>query len=344
MKGAACTDIHFGKKANSKTHNEDCLRFLSWFCEQVRKDPEIDHILFLGDWNENRSSLNIETLKYSYLGAKMLNSLGMPVFFVVGNHDLYHRHNRDVHSVIPFNEFENFHVIDEPTIVEQIGNGGAFVCPFMFPEEYPALSKFTSYETWWGHFEFKGFMVTGYGMVMQTGPDIIDFRGPKYIVSGHFHKRQAHENVVYMGNTFPMDFGDAGDTHRGMMVYDHNADDEIIFYDWDDCPKYTKTTLSELIDNTVTLYPESRVKCIVDIPISFEESTALRQKFTEMYQLREFTLEESVEIKEAMTDTEVDIGEDGHLLGVNELVIQMLDGIETDHIDSEILKDVYQTL
>ena len=45
-KAAVCTDIHFGKKTNSKVHNEDCIRFLEWFRDQVKKDPEIDHIMF----------------------------------------------------------------------------------------------------------------------------------------------------------------------------------------------------------------------------------------------------------------------------------------------------------
>ena len=84
-KAAVCTDIHFGKKSNDKTHNQDCIRYLEWFKSQVDKDSEIDHVMFLGDWNENRSALNIETLNYSYQGAKILNSIGLPVFFIIGN-------------------------------------------------------------------------------------------------------------------------------------------------------------------------------------------------------------------------------------------------------------------
>ena len=97
LKKAACmTDIHFGKKANSEEHNKDCLRFIDWFCDFVKADPEIDHIMFLGDWNENRSALNIATLNFSYQGAKKLNELGLPVFFIIGNHDMYHRYSREI--------------------------------------------------------------------------------------------------------------------------------------------------------------------------------------------------------------------------------------------------------
>ena len=343
-KAAVCTDIHFGKKSNSRKHNEDCINFLQWFKSQVESDPEIDHVMFLGDWNENRSALNIETLNYSYQGARILDSIGLPVFFIIGNHDLYRRHTRDIHSVVPYTEMDNFHIITEPEVIPEIGNGGALVCPYLFHHEYPNLKQYLKLETWWGHFEFRGFVITGYAITMPTGPDHADYRGPKHIFSGHFHRRQASEQVIYIGNTFPMDFGDAGDNERGMITYDHESD-ETLFYNWEECPKYIKTTLTNLIDKTVELQPEARVKCVIDIPITFEESTELRTVFMERHNLREFTLEESREIKTAMTDTETDVDwETTKLKGVNELVVEMLGDIETDHIKSELLIEIYQGL
>lgn len=346
-KGAFFTDIHFGKKANSVTHNTDCLHFVEWFCEQVRKDPEIDYVGFLGDWNENRSALNIATMNFSHKAAKMLDSLGIPIFFIVGNHDLYYRHSREIHSVINFTEFKNFVIIDEPTIVDKI-EGGVLFSPFLFHDEYDNLHKYHKVPFWAGHFEFRGFVITGYNVTMPTGPDPKDYVGPKHIVSGHFHKRQAHENIVYIGNTFPMDFGDAGDTNRGMMTYDH-IKDEMLFFDWEDCPKYIKTTLSALLedpsDRKNILCSQARVKCVVDIPISFEESTYLLQKFMEEYNLREFSMEESPEIRDALSSTEAGIDWDKEeLVGVNDLVLKMLNGIESEHIDNGLLIEIYKEL
>lgn len=341
-RGSYCTDIHFGKKSNSSQHNEDCLNFLDWFCEQAIEQGS-DYVAFLGDWNENRSSLNIATLNYSYRGAKKLNELGIPVFFVVGNHDLYHRYSREVHSVLPFSEFSNFVLVEHPLVVEEI-HGGALFVPYLFHEEYADLANHLKIPFWAGHFEFKGFEVTGYGMKMPTGPEPSDFKGPKHIVSGHFHKRQADGNIVYMGNCFPMDFGDAGDFNRGMMTYDH-VKDKMEFIDWEQCPKYIKTTLSKLLDGSVELYPDARVKCIVDIPVTFEESTVIRKKYTEDYKLREFVLEESAQLQEALTDTESTIDWDNEKLSsVNELVVQMLNNIESDHINNQTLVSIYQDL
>lgn len=294
QKGIYLTDLHFGKKSNSQQHNEDCIRFLTWFCDHVKNDPSIDYVGFLGDWNENRSALNISTMKYSYEGAKMLNSLGIPVFFVVGNHDLYHRHSREVHSVIPFQEFSNFRVIENPTIIEEI-EGRALFCPFMFHNEYDELLKYSDVPFWAGHFEFKDFVVTGYNMKMQHGPDAGMFAKPKHIISGHFHKRQAVNNVIFMGNTFPMDFGDADDNERGLMVYDH-ATSTPTFYNWEDGPAYAKVTVSKLLDEDVAFRPGTCVKCVVNEPITYEESVGIKDNYTKAYKLREFVFEESMSL------------------------------------------------
>lgn len=350
LKGAFFTDIHFGKKSNSETHNQDCLNFIDWFCSKVKSDPTIDYVAFLGDWNENRSSLNISTLNYSYLGAKRLNELGLPVFFVVGNHDLYHRHTREIYSIVPFKEFSNFNIIDEPIIITDIHNNAVF-SPYLFHEEYSNLTEYLEIPFWAGHFEFKGFIVTGHNMKMPTGPDPTLFKGPTHIVSGHFHKRQQQDNIIYMGNTFPMDFGDAGDWKRGLMIYDHITQ-QPTFIDWMDCPKYIQVKLSDLLENTCTLYNNARVQCTVDIPITYEESNTIRSTFMEQFQLREFTLEESYELSKALRETEgLDEEETNNssseiveIDSVNDMVIRMLTNIKTDQIDNNILVEQYQRL
>lgn len=335
-------DIHWGKKANSKDHNDDCMNYLRWFSKQVSSNKDIDHIIFLGDWNENRSALNIATLNYAYEGAKILDSIGLPVFFVVGNHDLYHRHTREIHSIIHHNQFNNFIVIDTPTVVEQI-HGGALITPYLFHEEYQDLAQYNGLPNWFGHFEFRGFQITGYSMKMPTGPDPSEFGCPTNIFSGHFHKRQEDFNIKYIGNTFPMDFSDAGDNNRGMAIFD-SVNNKTTYINWDQCPKYTKTTLSNVLDGAVEIYPASRVRCIVDIPMSFEESSYLKQKFTDDYHLREFVFEESREVAQAFSETESSIDADDKLATVDELVVQMLNDINVDQLDNKLLIEIYRKI
>lgn len=337
-KAASFTDIHFGCKNNSTQHNEDCIAFLEWFCDTARTN-NVDHIIFMGDWYENRSALNISTMHYSYKGAKLLNDLGIPVFFVLGNHDLYHRHTREIYSTIHFHEFDNFIMITEPTVINEIETT-PLICPFLFPNEYGELFKYTKLQTWWGHFEFQGFVITGYNIKMPTGPDPKDFKGPKYIFSGHFHKRQKGGNVVYIGNTFPTNFGDAGDNERGMIIYDHISQ-ELDFIDWPNCPQYIKTNITTILDGNIILPPQSRVKCLLDVPITYEEHTFLKQSLTDEFQLREFTFEDNMTDLSEMEDSDTEIDQ---LESIDELVVRMLDGIDIPSIDNPTLIKQYQKL
>lgn len=350
-KGIFFTDIHFGKKSNSQLHNEDCLRFVAWMCDLIKQDPSIDYVGFLGDWFENRSAINIATINFAYQAARILNEIGLPVFFVVGNHDLYHRHTREIHSIAPYAEFSNFRIIDEPTIVNDI-EGGAFFSPFLFHEEYEDLGEFLAIPFWGGHFEFKGFKITGYNIVMQSGPEPTKYAGPKRIFSGHFHQRQTQANITYIGNAFPMDFGDAGDFARGVATYDHTTH-EYAFFNWEDCPKYVRVKASKATQEGFTLPTNARVKCVLDVDLSFEEGKALREHLLSAFSLRELTLEEhSDELTAILTDTEgnaIDSGDQevttiDDVSTVDQLVIQMLAGIVSDKIDSAILVEQYKRL
>ena len=341
-KTCSLTDIHFGCKANSELHNQDCLNYIDWFCDNVRKDPDIDSIVFMGDWFENRSALNVSTLNYSHRGAKKLNDLGLPVFFIIGNHDLYHRHNREVYSTISFGEFDNFTIINEPTYIPHLGAGN-LVCPYLFHAEYPQLAEYAHAPVWWGHFEFKGFVITGYNVLMPTGLDASSYEKQKRIFSGHFHKRQVSGNVCYIGNVFPTSFGDANDFERGMAVYTHDTDN-LQFLNWVDCPKYIKINMSDIIDDSAVMYQNARVKCMLDIKITYEESAALRISFMEEFNLREFTMDETTDAAEALRDTEIDEDSMDGLNTVDDLVMKMLTDIKTDQIDNNILIDQYKRL
>ncbi len=342
---AILTDIHFGAKGNSEQHNQDCLDYIDWFCSEVKANDSIDTIAFLGDWYENRNAINVSTINYSYIGAKKINELGFPVYFITGNHDLYHRHTREIHSVVHFNEFDHFILIEEPTVIEN-KDGDILFCPYMFHNEYGDLKKYLDLPVWMGHFEFKGFVVTGSDIKMHHGPEPSDFAGPKVILSGHFHKRQLRQNsnIVYVGNTFPTTFGDANDYDRGMCTYDV-PNNKIVFKNWKDCPKYIKTKLSDVLDKKVDLLPNSYVKCLADEEITFEESGILKRSLIKKHNLRDFVLEESLELTEALTETEVEADfEVDEMMSIDEIIPKMLDQIESDKIDNNKLIRIYNKL
>lgn len=340
IKKTACyTDIHLGKRNNSVQHNQDCLDFIAWFCAKVKADPGISHVVFLGDFFESRSNISILTLHMAYEGLKMLNDLGLPIIHIVGNHDLYRRSTREIHSIALFNEFENFIVVDKPTMI-----GDSLFLPYLFEDEYKTVAaEFKDAKYWYGHLEFKNFMVTGYNTVMKHGPDHRVFNKPKYIFSGHFHKRQALDNVIYIGNVFPLDFGDAGDEERGMMTCDHLTGD-VQFENWEDCPKFMKVNLSEILAGNWKPKSKTRVKCVVDVNITYSEAQVIREALIEEHELRELSLEESSDKDEALEGDDQDLIDDGSK-SLDELIIESLEGItDATTIDNEILIEQYKAL
>lgn len=340
-KVAMLTDIHFGRKNNSEVHNQDCLDYLEWFCKNISKDKEIDAIFFLGDWHEHRSAINGMTLHYSEIGANMLNALGKPVYFVVGNHDLYFRNTRDIFTTVIFDKLENFTLVNEPIVLK---DNSCVIAPFLFEEEYDEFfKKYKEYDVIAGHFEFKGFVLTGETFVKEDGPDPSKYSKQKKIFSGHYHKRQSKHNVHYIGNTFPADFSDANDLERGMAVYDFRTDD-VKYINWPECPKYIKTKLSDVLKNPSKVLDENaRVKVVVDQEISLSENNEIKKLLTEKYGLREMVLEEQVSTEVELTDIEQEI-EDLKLTDLSDIVPELLKRIKSDKIDSTKLVEIYRKL
>ena len=344
-KGLLFTDIHWGKKQNSDAHNQNCIDYLQFLIDYVLLHKDIDHIIFLGDWFDNRNTVNVSTLNYAHKGAMMLNELNIPVYFIIGNHDLYTRVHRKVYSSIMYHSLHNFIMITEPTVIQHIGKG-ALLCPFLFHHEYDVLNSYENIPNYYGHFEFEGFVITGYNIVMQNGPDHTLFSKPKHIFSGHFHKRQAHDNIIYIGNAFPMDFSDSNDNARGFCVHTHK-NDKIEFIDWPDCPKYINTKLSAILDDDIELCEGANVKCYADVDITYEEVIKIRKFYTTKYKLQEFTIEEHKDNDYSDLGTLGDdegVFDDSKPYNIDDVIVNMLNEIDTPQIDNGVLVEIYQRI
>lgn len=344
---ASFTDIHWGKKGNSVVHNTDCLDFVKWFISEVKKDKAIKAIAFLGDWFENRNAINVQTFDMALEAMELLNSmcesLDIPFYFCVGNHDLYHRENRKVFSTRVYAHLSKVQIINEVT---ELKSEDLLFSPYLFQSEYESLVSATA-KYWLGHFEFRNFVVTGTDRKMEHGQDHKHFSKPTYIISGHFHKRQALDNTVFMGSPFPMDYGDAWDDKRGMMVLDRDSED-IKFIDWPEAPTYRKIKLSSLLEDidNLSFPPKCRVKCIIDIEIAYTEAQELKATMIESFGLREFSIEESAyDRKEAISGDEETI--DGESRGslddeVIELIVSNANTLK--QYNSELLIEIFKSV
>ena len=165
------------------------------------------------------------------------------------------------------------------------------------------------------------------------------FQGAEKVFSGHFHLRQQKNNINYIGNSFPHNFSDAGDSNRGMMVLAWGTEPE--YHAWPQQPLYRVMKLSEAIDNASNIFvPNMHVKVELDIDISYEEANFIKEKFIGDYNLREIAL-----ITSKKADVGIDLSPgDIKFESVDQIITAQLTDIESEFYDPKLLLKIYQSL
>jgi DNA repair exonuclease SbcCD nuclease subunit len=334
FKKVACfTDIHFGLKSNSSTHLRDCEEFVDWFIEEAKKSG-CETCIFLGDWSHNRNSLNLFTLDSSLRCLEKLGAAFEQFFWFPGNHDLFYKDKRDIHSSAFGRHIPGVTVVESVTTINEVT-----LVPWLVGDEWKTMKNLKSRYVF-GHFELPLFYMNAMVQMPDHGElKAEDFGKPEYVFSGHFHKRQSRGNVHYIGNAFPHNFADAGDDARGMMVLEWGGEPEFI--NWPNCPKYRTVKLSDLIDNAETIMKSKmHIKVNLDIDISYEEANFIKETFVRDYDIREISL---IQDKTNMDGT-IDDNPDAHFESVDQIVSEQLINIESEQFDKSTLLEIYNSL
>jgi hypothetical protein len=158
------------------------------------------------------------------------------------------------------------------------------------------------------------------------------------VFSGHFHKRQVKNNIHYLGNPFPHNYADVDDDERGMMILEHGK--EPVYFNWGNCPKYRNVKLSTLLDKTKEIMKSKmHLRVTLDIDISFEEASYIKETFMKDYDCREITLIPSK--KEEEINTTLDITK---FESVDQIVSKEIETIESDAYDKAVLLRIFRDL
>lgn len=333
FKKVACfTDIHFGLKSNSAIHNQDCEDFVDWFIDEAKKEG-CDTGIFLGDWHHNRNSLNMLTMMSSIRSLEKLGKAFDNFYFFPGNHDLYYKDKRDVHSIEWGVHIPGVTIVREITTI-----GDTTLVPWLVGEEWKKMEKLKSRYIF-GHFELPLFMMNAMVSMPDHGElQAEHFTNPEYVFSGHFHKRQAKKNIVYIGNAFPHNYADAWDDDRGMMILEHGKEPE--FKIWADAPKFKTVKLSQLIDDADNLIKsKSYLRVSIDLPISFEEASFIKETFMSRPEVRELTL--IPEKKDVEINTDIDVEQ---FESIDQIVSTQLTAIASETYDTNVLLAIYNNL
>ena len=332
-KAALFTDIHFGLKSNSTLHNEDCLNFVKWATAKA-KEEGCETAMFLGDWHNNRASINILTLGYSLQALEHLNANFSTVYFIPGNHDLYYRDKRDVQSVEWAKHLSNVQICND-----WFSSGDVVFAPWLCADDYKRIPKLKG-RYMFGHFELPGYLMNAMVAMPEHGEVRREhFSHFDHVFTGHFHKRQTQKNITYIGNCFPHNYADAGDDDRGLAILEWGQ--LPVYHAWPDQPRYRVFNLSDVLKHTeVMLQPNMHVRVNLDIDISYEEATFIKETFINTYNLREITL-----IPAKVTElTEYEIQGNIEFESVDQIVYSQLNTIDSKQYNPNLLLDIYRNL
>ena len=331
-KAAVFTDLHLGLKSNSSIHNQDCEEFVDWFIAKAKSEG-CETGLFLGDFHHNRNTLNVVTMDYSLRVLEKLGQAFDNFYFFPGNHDLYYKDKRDIHSVEFGKYIPGITVVHEPTTI-----GDVTLCPWLVGEEWRSIGK-KGGKYIFGHFELPSFFMNAMVQMPDHGEIKLDsFQNYELGFSGHFHKRQQQKNMIYIGNAFPHNYADAWDDERGMMILEWGGQPE--YHKWPSQPTFRTVKLSQLLDDAdKILKPRQYVRVTLDIDINYEEANFIKEKFIKEYNLRELTL--IVEKKSVDFNTTIEVQP---FESIDVIVSNQILSIDSELYNNNTLLQIYNEL
>ena len=222
MKICLITDTHFGfKKGNKIFHNYFQKFYEDIFFPYLIKN-KITTVVHLGDAFDNRKGIDYWSLKWAKdIFYDTLETLGITVYNIVGNHDIYYKNTNNLNSIeYLLDQYDNVVKVSSPTEVNIDGTDILFL-PWINQENeettFKLIEKTTS-KCAMGHLELTGFRVNKQ-LIMEHGLEGKLFEKFERVFSGHYHTRSNDGRIFYVGNPYEMFWTDIND-NRGFTVFD----------------------------------------------------------------------------------------------------------------------------
>jgi hypothetical protein len=223
MKIAIITDQHFGARKNSKLFHDYFLKFYNNIFFPTLEKEGITTVIDMGDTFDIRKSIDFGALtwaKDNYFDR--LESMGITLHSIVGNHTAYYKNTNDVNAVdLLLREYDNVKTYSEVSSIE-IGGCNILLVPWINKENedksFGLINKSRA-SICMGHLELNGFRATP-GHMMEHGMEWSIFKKFDKTYSGHYHCRSNQENIYYLGNPYEMFWNDVNDENRGFHLFD----------------------------------------------------------------------------------------------------------------------------
>jgi len=241
------SDVHFGVRINSLEWLDNHLSFFyNFYIPYLKKNyKEGDILFFLGDWFDNKETIDIKVMDESIKLMATLSSI-LPIHLMTGNHDIYKKIDTDVNSLSTFKYIPNVYIYEEPIIVTN-GSSKILIMPWVGnSEEEENLVNDNKIDYVFAHTTINGFNYDNGRKIEKTGSKLSNLKSVKKLFSGHIHKRQEDRNAIYIGSPYHTKRSDIGN-QKAVYLFDPKEDSYNIEYN-NYSPVYQRVQLSKILD------------------------------------------------------------------------------------------------
>ena len=325
------SDIHFGVSSSSEEWQENINDyFQNWFIPYVRnelkKTPDAV-ICCLGDVYHDRKSIDIDVNNLCIDIFEQLAQI-IPVYIINGNHDLSKKTNKGNSSLRSLGNIDNLTVIKEPTMLQFVEGRKNIAKVAAIPylgdcnDENKELVKFDKRADYaFMHTDISK-MKFDNGMTIVGAVDAEKFAGK--VISGHIHKRQETDKVVYVGSPYQMSRGDI-DNQKGIYKLVLSTG-ELIFTPNDYSPIFQKIDITKFLNFTDKERMDALKNNYTDIVI--DEVNIDKYKMGDVYEILNSCQAKRAQIQviKSKTNIQVDENSEEHTeLSMEELINSAID-------------------
>lgn len=261
MKSLIIGDLHIGVHNNSTCHLNQSLNFFNTYIFPILND--IDNIILLGDVFDKRTNIDINILKV--VKENIFDKLTKPIYWILGNHDVYYENTNNVNSSKLLNEYKNIIAINKPMTINNID-----LIPWISHDNVSMISDYISTSKskyCMGHFAFNGFKFDK-TRVAEIKEKISQSAFRKYtkVFSGHFHTYSENNNIMYTGTPYELTWIDSDDEKSFYIL-----DDDNIIKNVNNNKLYIKLNFTEAKEFTKEDIYGKIIKVVYDETISKDE-------------------------------------------------------------------------
>jgi len=231
MRVLISSDLHIHKHKKSEERLQHCLDVLQWIF-QTALDRSVDAVIICGDLFHEKQKIDVQTYQLAFKLFQEYCGKGLKVFVLMGNHDMYHKSQWEVSSIIPLAAINGVHIISSACTLNIGGHDLSFLPYTENPIEdlRSNLKNKSDFKILFGHLAVNGAILNSVSHTISDVPvehdgDMVavtvdDFDKWDQVFLGHYHcEQRLNEHVEYIGSPLQLSFGEAF-SKKHIIIYD----------------------------------------------------------------------------------------------------------------------------